>query len=198
MTSLFIFHFTLLFRTQKNRDLCIFCCKSLFQSFYCPVLFELSQGVMTKLLNGPLIHLPQFFPQLRMVVPQLSQLIYPLKRAAPTRASVIYLIKAAPVIPAVIAYFQSLCFCNAPIHQRVLFTLNALRLVCCNADIPKTFLANWFRPLFRLKLVIFLPLPVGLFKRLPLVAVHIKVVIALDRRTADHIHIPFRFCHEAV
>ena len=90
---------------------------------------------MTELLNGSFIHLPQLLPQLRMVVPQLSQLIYPLKRAAPTRASVIYLIKAAPVIPTVIAYFQSLCFCNVPIHQRVLFTLNALRLVCRNANI---------------------------------------------------------------
>ena len=90
---------------------------------------------MTKLLNGSFIHLPQLLPQLRMVVPQLSQLIYPLKWAAPTRTSVIYLIMAAPVIPAVIAYFQILCFCNAPIHQRVLFMLNALRLVCRNANI---------------------------------------------------------------
>ena len=47
----------------------------------------------------------------------------------------VYLIKATPIIPTVIAYFQSLRFCNVPIHQRVLFIFDALRLVCRDTDI---------------------------------------------------------------
>ena len=45
------------------------------------------------------------------------------------------LIKAAPIIPAVIAYFQCLHLCNAPVYQWVLLVFDALRLICRDTDI---------------------------------------------------------------
>lgn len=50
---------------------------------------------------------------------------------------------------------------------------------------------------FRLMPVIFLPFSVSLFKRLPLVAVTVELVITLDRRAAKHIHILLCFYHES-
>ena len=37
----------------------------------------------------------------------------------------------------------------------------------------------------------------GLFKRFPLVAINIKLVITFNWRTAEHIHIPLCFHHES-
>lgn len=68
-------------------------------------------------------------------MPQLSQFVDPLERAAPARTAVIDLIQSAPVITAVVTYFQSLCFGDTPVHQRILLIFDPLRLICRDADI---------------------------------------------------------------
>ena len=47
----------------------------------------------------------------------------------------IYLIQSAPVITAVVTYFQSLCFGVTPVPQRILLIFDPLRLICRDADI---------------------------------------------------------------
>ena len=61
----------------------ILLCKSFFKPLDTPILFESPQRTGAKLHLRPVVHVQQTRPKLRVVMPELSQLVYALQGAAP-------------------------------------------------------------------------------------------------------------------
>lgn len=97
--------------------------KPLFQPFHAPIFLKLPQRAGAELCPGTVVQIPQARPKLRVMVPQLPQLVYALKGTAPAGRPVINTVQPAKVKAPVIANLQGLGLRDPPFHKGVLFAL---------------------------------------------------------------------------
>ena len=105
------------------------------QPLYAPVLLELSQRAGAELRQRTAIQLQQLFPQLRVMLSQLPQLVDTLERAAPAGRTVVNLIQSAEVKATVVTGLERLRLRDAPFHEGIPLILAAPRFIGGDTDI---------------------------------------------------------------
>ena len=109
--------------------------KSLVQPLHAPVLLELPQRAGAELRQRTAIQLQQLFPQLRVMLSQLPQLVDTLERAAPAGRTVVNLIQSAEVKATVVTGLERLLLRDAPFHEGIPLILAAPRFIGGDTDI---------------------------------------------------------------
>ncbi|CAN3968566.1 50S ribosomal protein L17, partial [Dysosmobacter welbionis] len=112
-------HIASILSAGQSTCLAVLLGKPRIQPLYAPILLELSQRAGAELRQRTVIQLQQLFPQLRVMLSQLPQLVDTLERTAPAGRTVVNLIQPAEVKATVVTGLERLRLRDAPFHEGI-------------------------------------------------------------------------------